>query len=370
MARFALVSLAVLSALLGALALAGGSEREYRSPAPRASPAASPAPATSLPAAWDKGFVYTAWSTDLYASRRAARSLDALAATGANAVSIIATQYQRNLRASAVATHAQETPSDRSLAVAIRRAKERGLKVRLRVVVDVSGGALRARIRPARPTAWFASYRRRLLHYARLAERLGVETLEIGVELKGLSGPQYADRWRRLAVAARRSFGGRLSYAALGDEYEQITWWDAVDEIGIDAYFSLSRGGRPSAEAVVAAWSRFVDASDREHRYLDELGAVARRFGRPIVMTELGYPSSTNALVTPWQAGRAYSGAAQRTALAGAFRALAPQPWMKGVYVWQWRAEPGLGGPGDTDHTVQGKPAQRTVRRWYSGRAP
>jgi hypothetical protein len=27
--------------------------------------------------------------------------------------------------------------------------------------------------------------------------------------------------------------------------------------------------------------------------------------------------------------------------------------------------EAGVGGPGDTDHTVQGKPAQETVREWF-----
>ncbi|HEY3190071.1 MAG TPA: hypothetical protein VGJ70_21445, partial [Solirubrobacteraceae bacterium] len=48
--------------------------------------------------------------------------------------------------------------------------------------------------------------------------------------------------------------------------------------------------------------------------------------------------------------------------LRAAFRALAPEPWFGGLYVWQWYVDPVAGGPGDTDHTVQHKPAQDTVR--------
>jgi hypothetical protein len=333
-------------------------------------PSRPPGPCEHLPATWVRGLDFTSWDRDGYATEAAGRSFDGLAATGANAVALIATQYQQAADSSSVAADAERTPSDEAIAAAVARARARGLRVRLRVIVDVYSGASRTAISPVDPDAWFAGYGPRVLHYAELAEALGVETMDVGVELSGLSIAANAGRWRALIAAVRGVFHGRVAYAASWDEYRQITWWDAVDEIGIDAYFPLALGAAPSEDAVVAAWSRFVDAGGATHRYLDEIGAVAAAFDRPVVFSELGYPSAANALATPWRAGTVYSAGEQETGLVAAFRALAGRPWFHGLYIWQWSADPAAGGPGDTDHTVQGKPAEDTVRAWFDAAGP
>jgi hypothetical protein len=328
-----------------------------------------PTPAAAevrVPAGWDKGFNFTAWWHDAYSGEDAARSLDELAGTGANAVALVVTQYQATRTASRVEADPERTPSDDSLAVAVFQAKARGLKVRLRILVDLYNGGTRLDIDPNRPNAWFASYRRRVVHYAGLARGWGVETLEIGSELQALSGPHHANRWREVAAAARGVFGGRLSYGANWTEYEGISWWDAVDEIGVNAYFPLSLGGTPAEDEVVAAWSTFVDASGQTHHYLQELAGVAARFRRPVVFSEIGYPSSLDALREPWRATSTYSARDQETGLRAAFRALAAEPWFGGLYLWHWYVDPAAGGPGDTDHTVQNKPAQETVREAFT----
>jgi hypothetical protein len=361
-----LAILAGVCVVVGAVVVMGatGFERSTRGPAGETG---------ELPDAWQRGFVFTAWSRGGYADKPADASLEALRRSGADSVALIAMQYQPTVYSNYVGADPRFTQSDHSLTVTTRRAQDLGLKVRLRVMVDPSRGSSRTEIAPRDPDAWFVNYQRRLLHYARLAQRLRIDTLDIGVELASLTGPKYSLRWRHLAQAARTVFRGKVSYDALFSEYRQIDWWDALHEIGIDAYFPLAEGPARSAGEVTAAWSRFVDDAGREHRYLSDLAALARRFRRPIVFTELGYPSSTNALVTPWEAGHVYSAEQQRLALTGTFRALAGQPWLRGVYLWEWRARSSAGGPGNTDYTVQGKPAEKSVRRWFSGtqrRAP
>jgi hypothetical protein len=311
--------------------------------------------APPVPAGWIKGFVFTAWSPDGYASDAAQRSLDAMTTTGPNAVALIATLYQDAPDSSEVGPDPERTPSAGSLATAIERARARGLRVRLRVPVDLRSGGLRSSIDPADPHAWFASYGRWLVHYARLAEAEGVDSLDVGVELAGLSGAAHERRWRCLIARVRRVFHGRLSYGANWDEYRQVGWWDALDEIGVDAYFPLAREPGAGVDAVVAAWAP----------YLDELEAVQARFRRPVVFSELGYTSTPLALVQPWAPGDTYDPAEQQTGFAAAFRALAGKSWFGGVYIWHWSDDPTAGGPGDLDHTPQGKPAEATIREWF-----
>jgi hypothetical protein len=302
------------------------------------------------------GFTFTAWWHDEYGGERAARSLAELAGTGARVVALVATSYQDTPDASFVGSDPERTPSDASLATAAALARAHGLRVRLRLLVDTRSGEPRVTIAPADPAAWFASYAQRVRHYARLARRIGARSLEIGAELKGVS--RDAERWRALVAVARSEFRGRVSYAANWDEVAQVTWWDAVDEIGVDAWFPLAAAPAPEEDAVVAAWQPHLDA----------LGALAARFDRPVVFSELGYSSAAGALVEPWRRGDVYSAEEQVTALLAAFRALAGQPWVRAVYLWHWSANPDAGGPGDTDHTVQGKPAEGVVRAWLATR--
>lgn len=320
------------------------------------SPAAAAPP---VPASWAKGFVFTSWSRDGYASADAQRSLDALTSTGADAVALIATLYQDAPDSSEVGPDPERTPSARSLATAIERARAKGLRVRLRVPVDLRDGGVRSSISPADPRAWFASYGRWLRHYAAVAETAGADSLEVGVELERLSGAAYERRWRCLIARVRRVFDGRLSYAANWDEYQQVSWWDALDEIGIDAYFPLAEGPGSEVDAVVAAW----------RPYLDELDALQARFDRPISFSELGYTSTTMSLVHPWAPGDTYDGAEQQTGFIAAFRALAGRSWFGGVYIWHWSDDPDAGGPGDLDHTPQGKPAEGTIGQWFGSPA-
>lgn len=60
-------------------------------------------------------------------------------------------------------------------------------------------------------------------------------------------------RGRRLIRQIRRVYHGPLTYAAnWSGEYKQIRFWDALDYVGIQAYFPLRHGRQPFARHAAA----------------------------------------------------------------------------------------------------------------------
>jgi hypothetical protein len=45
-------------------------------------------------------------------------------------------------------------------------------------------------------------------------------------------------------------------------------------------------------------------------------------------------------------------------------------PYMQGVFWWDWSSNPNAGGVGDTGYTVQHKPAEAVLKKWFTDPAP
>jgi hypothetical protein len=320
-------------------------------------PAGAATAAPPLPGHWERGFTFTAYSSWAYDQATAAQSMDRLKATGANAVAIYTTWYQDSPSATTIYADGSRTPSESGVVARIRQAKALGLQVMLRPHVSSKSGAeWRGQFQPSDRNAWFASYRNMIAHFADLARREGVASLEIGSEMTTLSGE--AAQWRQVVATARARFSGRLLYAANHDEFERVSWWDAVDQIGVDAYWSLScpSSTTPSVESLVAAWRPI----------LDRVGAVAARFGKPVVFPEAGYRNIEGSTCNPWDYGRwaPQDDAGQQRALTAMFQAVQERSWFRGIYLWRWHWSTADIGP--TDFSVAGKPAESTVRQWYT----
>jgi hypothetical protein len=258
---------------------------------------------------------------------------------------------------------------------AIRAVRQRGQRAMIFPIVRLRvrrPGEWRGLLAPRDRVAWFAAYRREMEAIAALCEEGGATRLVIGSEL--VSFEDDAERWRALAAALRRRFHGRLLYSANWDRYQAIDFWDAVDEIGISAYFSLAaRGADPDVEALVAAWQPITEA----------LAGFAVRQGRKVVFTEVGFPSVHGAAFWPWNdhqskttcaAGEGCEGAldleAQRrlwSAFVRVFSAREATPFLAGTYVWLWS---GAGGLRDRGYTPRGKPAESVIKLWYASDRP
>ncbi len=204
--------------------------------------------------------------------------------------------------------------------------------------------------------AWFASYTRFITHYAALAQELGVEYFVVGTELSGTV--QRTDQWRAVVRAVRAVYSGGLTYAALTYfEPLKIAWWDDLDAIGIDAYFSVTLTNRPTLAQMRLGWLPTTTY----------LGWLAGHWHKPLILTEVGYLSvdATNIFPGNWSMGGATDLQEQAESYEALFLAFQGKPWWRGVFWWSLSTNPNQGGAADRSYTFHDKPAEAVLRRYF-----
>ncbi|WP_051480721.1 hypothetical protein [Cellulomonas sp. KRMCY2] len=248
------------------------------------------------------------------------------------------------------------TVTDDEVRAAIGHAKELGLKVCLKPVVNCADGTWRAHINffdvdvPGEPTwaQWFASYTAFIVHHARIAQETGAEMLSIGCEM--VQSDRRADQWRALVAEVRAVYEGRLTYNCDKYQEDRLTWWDAVDVISSSGYYP------------VGTWDEQLDRIER----------VVATHGKPFLFLESGCPSREGSQHMPndWTLQGAPSQAAQREFYEEMFAATARRPWVGGFMLWDWpvRLYNEADAAADTDYSVYAKEAEVTVRAHYSAR--
>ena len=296
-----------------------------------------------------------------YASRRAARQLDRLQALGANWVSVNPFAYLKlhSPHIAASSGFGLEGETDESMGVVISEARARGLGVMVKPHLWSSDFVGRISMRTQKDwSRFFKEYGRYILHHAILAEACDASALSVGNELIECTRGHDAE-WRRLIGAVRSAFAGSLTYGAhWGEEVEQISFWDALDWVGVSLYAPLAEDGKANSESL----------RESARRQAERLRAISRRVDRPLLLVEAGFPSHPRAAIAPWEDPD--RGPADPGAQAEAYEALLsvfwPLPFVEGVYLWKWFSdEPGP--PGDRSHRFAGKPAEDIVRRFYRG---
>lgn len=278
-----------------------------------------------------------------------------LANAGASTVSLVIEWIQDDVRATSLRP-LQRTPSDETLRRTIREARSLGLDVMLLPIVRLEtrgDGDWRGRLDPSDIDAWFASYTEFMLRYAALASDEGVVIFSVGSELGSME--RYDEAWRTIIQRVRQVYGGTLTYSANWDNYFNTPFWDAVDVIGLTAYYELAEHGEtPTVEQLVAAWEPFV-------RSLESFVAQA---DQPVVLTEVGYVSQAGAAAAPWNYGTrdTVDLVAQRDLYTALYLAWYDEDWLDGLFLWNWFGD---GGSDDSGYTPRLKPSSEIVRHWY-----
>ncbi len=326
--------------------------------------------------AFQQGMSFAAWWSGQYIDPGADLSLEALADTGTTWISLIVTAYQDTPTSTTIDRTSASTPTDAELIHVITLAHSLGLKVMLKPHLDLRNEQendwWRGDIGPTFTSepqwaAWFTAYRGFIEHYARLAETYGADQFCVGTELLGTT--HRAADWRAVVAGVRAVYGGPLTYAALhSGEETSITWWDAVDYIGVDAYYPLTQNRppdyHPTTEELEAAW---VGPKAT-------LAALSAAYGRPIIFTEIGYRSHHGCGCHPWDSWAVSPVDLEEQAFAyeAAFRQLYNEPWLMGIFWWTWYADRFKSGPYDASFSPYAKPAEDVLRAWYGGapRAP
>jgi hypothetical protein len=293
-----------------------------------------------------------------------------IAQTGADHVSIVVPWDQHDVRSTRIAPHARLTAPDATLLRTLADAKAAGLRVFLEPILRLEYAATiadwRGSIVPGDHAAWWESYRAFVLHYARLAERAGnVDVFAIGSELGSMDGERDAPRWAALARDVRAVFHGlpqptrrgvKLLYSANWDRFAHVALWSQIDLAGLSAYFELARPGDrdPDVASLVRAWREFRGETLRS----------AKRIGKPLVITEVGYLSQDGTAGQPWNEGaqERLDLEEQRRCYEAFARVWSDAPELAGVYFWNWY---GWGGPRSREYTPRGKPAAREICRFF-----
>lgn len=215
----------------------------------------------------------------------------------------------------------------------IREAHAAGLKVMIKPHLAYWGSPFRWRGEigfegKAEWARFWESYRNWIVSLARVSRE--ADAFVVGAELDRTLA--HEARWRRLISAVRKSTPASLTYAANWDRFEEVPFWNALDAIGIQAYFPLTEESEPTEAEIRAGWEA----------WMSRLRVFSGTHRRPVLFTELGYDRSPSAAVRPWESGRGDLPAAtiQRDCLRAALRAVEREPTVAGVFLWKWFPAP------------------------------
>ena len=309
---------------------------------------------------FQKGMAFPTWIAEQYCTAESDESLRILAQTTCTEyVQLVPTWYQEDRFSDVMGPdYDGNTARMDCLRHAIKTAHDLGLKVMLKPHIDATNGDWRGTFQPENPEAWFNNYTEMLKSYGHVAQKEEVEIFCVGCEFVELTTPNFTQNWKALILEVRNVFNGPLIYAAnWGRESLQVQFWDALDFIGIDAYFELTDTPDPSIEDLLAAWIPCIA----------EIETVHSIWQKPIVLTEIGYRSMDGANQRPWdwQATGNVDMIEQTLCYQSVIQAFGEKTWFNGIYWWNWEPDPSLGGPKDSYYTPQGKPAVSILKRWY-----
>ncbi|MFN0206962.1 MAG: glycoside hydrolase family 113 [Planctomycetota bacterium] len=252
---------------------------------------------------------------------------------------------------------------DDGLRVTSRLARKYGISTLLKphlYIVDRSTGFWPGDIRmPSREKwdLWFSNYRKLILHYAQLAAEEGMETLCVGAELRQTMS--HEKEWRALIADVRKIYPGIVMYSVNWDDYEDFTFPDAVDAIGVQAYFPIAYGLRPTRRDMELGWEHALKSFDK----------WVQKVNKPIVFTEVGFHSCQGSFARPWEwkfPGMPVDFEIQAEAYDVTLNVLLKRPWLRGIYIWKWLpGQPNPAIPSDDGFYPQGKPAEDVMRKHF-----
>jgi hypothetical protein len=203
------------------------------------------------------------------------------------------------------------------------------------------------------------SYSAFILDFAEVAQETHCDILCIGTELEQFIAhrPQF---WRDLIAEIKTVYKGKLTYAANWDEFKRTPFWDALDYIGVDAYFPVSDSQTPTVEECIKGW--------KQHKPI--IKALSEQFGKPIIFTEFGYRSVDYSGKEPWKSDRSMNRVnmkAQVNTTKALFDTFWQEDWFAGGFIWKWfNNHDRVGGLENSQFTPQNKPVEAIIKEYYS----
>lgn len=345
-----------------------------------------------------------------------------MAQTGANTICLSLAAFQEDASGATMFITQDKTPSTERLTGLIRLAKqELNMRVILMPIVllaNPGSGEWRGKIDPGNWDLWWSNYTQYILKYAAIAREHDVDLFMVGSEL--ISTETHESRWRELIAKVRKldrdhldrrfaqylrerfpeydeeDFAERfgltdlnaldaeavkhakpalqalretylsenrmlLSYSANWDHYEVPAWWDALDAVGMTSYYDINPDKKADPDVAYL--------SEQWKPIRSRIVKWQRSIGKPIIFTEVGWPSQDGCSIYPWNYYHSTTVdlAEQANCMESFLNSFAGEPWVAGILIWKWRDHPQMiGGDGDSGYTPYGKPAMKIVQRYFA----
>ena len=297
---------------------------------------------------------------------KAEESMKRLASNGLDWICITVNGWQETFYSTVIFSLYGMTQTDEEIIHAVKMAKSLGLKVCLKPMVNCLDRSWRARI--DFPTEegcgywekWFRSYNNFMQHYAKLAEKLGCEMLCTGCEMAGMD--KQADLCHDMVARVRKVYSGIIMHNINHGDEMRFKWLDAVDVIGISAYYPVTDAVHTGIDTMKQRWAEVVKRLETCHEH----------FGKPIMFAEIGVRSEEGCTAYPWdfhyRPEKKTDEQEQADFYESAMAATWDIPWFCGYFWWDWKATlpPIEKAKENRDFTIYGKLAEQTLKKWYT----
>ncbi len=323
-------------------------------------PTPTPTPRPVEQYGFQKGIVYPGWSSTSYgvSDSRWQGSLEEIKeSTGAQWLEMPILLSQPAPESVDIAADAG-TPTVEAFTSGVRKAHEAGFKVFLAPLLTVrqpGGWAALITPGPALQQSWFDHYWRTLKPYLVAAEANGVEQVALATEMEWLQSNAPASLWHQLIRRVRSIYTGNLTYDINWSTLDEAPDWlrdRALTFIGVSEYISLTNAPvRLDGHTLLTLWHDVIKV---------RLDSLARRFHKRIILTEIGYRNSADALYQAWSSTSDAPEDPQEQADAynAALANVIPDREMAGIFFWGWDDVARFG--------IKGEQAARVLHEWYS----
>lgn len=287
--------------------------------------------ATELPAFF-KGVTVSCqtWGTE-WQTPEMAQTLDELRSLGANSFAIH--PYARIMNDGHV--RFRTIDDNRHISVPLDWAQERGMSAMLIPHIAYWGSKFswRGAINFDTSEEWehfFADYETWIVEMARIAEAHHAAVFCVGLEFT--HAQKFTERWLQIIAAVRKVYFGKLTYGANWNEYESVKFWDALDYVGVLAYFPLSNATNPNAAELAEGWRTRCAELERFSE---------RNGGKQILFVEIGYNENARAATEPWsfESGGEHAREIQERCIEAALSLTGKHRFLAGMFFWKWFPE-------------------------------
>ena len=264
------------------------------------------------------------------------------------------------------------TLTDSELKNIIDKVRKKGIKVVLKPHIDpidfgINSGSGRGSLNPSDWDEWFNSYEDFILHYAEFAERENADMLVIGTELDTAvrDAPNATKKWKDIIKKIRKIYSGPLTYSAscFGECWSpsQVGFWNDLDYIGFEPYFSLTNKNNPTIAEIKSVFDKKFD----KFAY-----PLYKKYKKPIIITEANvysYNGVNKHPIDPPPSNAKADHQEQADYYEAMFQSIIDKDWIQGIYWWGWYLGSIVKGDYSKDlyDPFVRKPAGQIMKQWY-----